>query len=147
VAGEREPLPAVEPVLLGLDESAQADRTAGFAFDQAAARGVTLHVVRAWMPPPDPWIGSPSVDREEVAFAEQVAVRAQLIAWREKFPSVPVDVDVIVGHPYQVLTKAARRAQLVVLGARGRGGFRGLLLGSVTRHLLHQRGATVAVVR
>jgi nucleotide-binding universal stress UspA family protein len=147
VAGDREPLPVVDPVLLGLDESAHADRAAGFAFDQAAARGVTLHVVRAWMPPPDPWIGSPSVDREEVAVAERVAVGEQVTAWREKFPSVPVNIDVVVGHPYRVLTEAARGAQLVVLGARGRGGLRGPSLGSVTRHLLHQRGATVAVVR
>jgi nucleotide-binding universal stress UspA family protein len=146
VAGDREPGPA-EPVLLGLDESAHADRTAGFAFDQAAARGVGVRAVRAWLPPPDPWIGSSSVDREELAIAERVAVREQLAAWRDKYPELPVEIDVIAGHPYRVLTEATRRAQFVVLGARGRGGFGDLRLGSVTRHVLHERGATVAVVR
>jgi nucleotide-binding universal stress UspA family protein len=146
VAGDREPA-AVGPVLLGLDESAGADLAAEFAFEQAAARGVSVRAVRAWMPPPDPWIGSPSVDRAEVTVAERVAVREQLAAWRVKYPSVRVDIGVIVGHPYRVLTEAAQHAQLVVLGARGRGGLRGLRLGSVTRHVLHQRGATVAVVR
>lgn len=147
VAADRKPPATTGPVLLGLDESAHADRTAGFAFDQAAARGVTLQVVRAWMPPPDPWIGSPFVDREEIAVAEHVAVSEQLTGWRQKYPSVPVDIHVIVGHPYRVLTEAARRAQLAVLGARGRGGLRGLRLGSVTRHVLHHGSTTVAIVR
>lgn len=146
VAGDGEPR-AVGPVLLGLDESAGADLAAGFAFEQAAARVASVRVVRAWMPPPDPWIGSPAVDRDEVTVAERVAVREQLAAWRAKYPSVRVDIEVVVGHPYRVLTEAAQHAQLVVLGARGRGGLQGLRLGSVTRHVLHQRDATVAVVR
>jgi nucleotide-binding universal stress UspA family protein len=65
----------------------------------------------------------------------------------KKFPSVPVVVNSVVGHPYKVLTEAARDAQLVVVGARGRGGFRDLRLGSVTRYVLHHGTGTVAVVR
>lgn len=135
------------PIVLGLDESAHAEAAAQFAFDQASARGVALRAVHAWKPPADPWIGSEFVDREEVAVAEQVWARDLLAGWVKKFPAVPVVVSSVVGHPYKVLTEAARDAQLVVVGARGRGGFRDLRLGSVTRYVLHHGTGTVAVVR
>jgi nucleotide-binding universal stress UspA family protein len=135
------------PVVLGLDESAHADAAARFAFEQAAARGVAVRAVHAWMPPADPWIGSPSVDREEIAVGEQLWARDLLAGWTERFSSVPVSVASVVGHPYKVLTESAQDAQLVVVGARGRGGFRDLRLGSVTRYVLHHGITTVAVVR
>jgi len=138
---------ATAPIVLGLDDSDHADRTAGFAFEQAAADGVALHVVRAWMPPPEPWIGSRFVDREEIAVAERVAVGDQLAGWEAKFPAVPVRVNVVAGHPYKVIAEAAGGARMMVLGARGRGGFRGLRLGSVTRYAVHHVPVTIAVVR
>jgi nucleotide-binding universal stress UspA family protein len=134
-------------IVLGLDESAHAEAAAHFAFEQAAARGAGLRAVHAWMPPVDPWIGTELVDRDEVAVAEQGWARDLLAGWARKFPSVPVVVTSMVGHPYKVLTEAACDAQLVVVGARGRGGFRDLRLGSVTRYLLHHGTGTVAVVR
>ncbi|GAA0808234.1 universal stress protein [Spirilliplanes yamanashiensis] len=135
------------PVVVGLDESSCAEVAAGFAFDQAAARGAAVHAVRAWMPPPDPWIGPPVPDREEVSAAERRALTDQLAGWRDKFPAVAVTADVVVGHPARVLTDASRDAQLIVVGSRGRGGFRSLLLGSVSRHLLQHSRCTVAVAR
>ncbi|WP_127507762.1 universal stress protein [Actinoplanes solisilvae] len=139
--------PAGRPVVLGLDESEHADRAAGFAFEQAAAGQAPLLVVRAWMPPPDPLIGSPNVDPEEIATAELAAVREQTAAWRRKFPDVEVRHEAIIGHPYRVIAEAAADARMVVLGARGRGGFAGLRLGSISRYVLHHVPATVAVVR
>jgi nucleotide-binding universal stress UspA family protein len=136
-----------QPVVLGLDESAHAEAAAQFAFEQAAVHGVALRAVHAWMPPMDPWIGTPSVDPEEMAAAEQVWAEDLLAGWKTEFPSVPVVVTSVVGHPYKVLTESARDARLVVVGARGRGGFRDLRLGSVTRYVLHHGTGTVAVVR
>ena len=133
-----------KPILLGLDKPA--DRPTEFAFEQAAAREVALNVVRAWLPP-DPWIGSRFIDREEIAVAEHVALRDELARWREKYPSVRVHSDTVIGHPYRVIADAAADAGLVVLGARGRGGFSGLRLGSVTRYALHHVNTTIAVVR
>ncbi len=135
------------PVVAGLDDSPRADSAARFALEQAAARGVAVHAVRAWMPPPDPWIGSRFTDRHEIDAAEETSLRDLLAGWREKFPAVPVTADVIVGHPYRVLTDAAQTSQLVVVAARGRGGFHGLRLGSVSRHLLQHSPCTVAVLR
>jgi nucleotide-binding universal stress UspA family protein len=136
----------VRPVVAGLDESDIADLVAGFAFDQAAGRGVPLHVVRAWMPPVDPLTGF-ELERDAVTAAEQASVAAVLAGWREKFPQVPVSTSVVVGHPYEVLGEAAETAQLMVVGARGRGGFPSLRVGSVSRHLLNHTGSTIAIVR
>lgn len=137
----------LRPVVVGLDDSPQAESLARFAFEQAAAYGVAVNAIRAWMPPPDPWIGSRFVDRDEISTAERAALLDLLRDWREKFPTVPVATNVVVGHPYRILTDAAWVGQLVVVGARGRGGFHGPRLGSVSRHLLHHSPCSVAVVR
>lgn len=135
------------PIAVGLDDSSRADLTAEFAFTQAARRKVPLQAVRAWMPPPDPWIGAQHVDRAEVEASERAELTARLAPWREKFPDVPVTSTVVLGHPYQVLAEAARDAQLMVVGARGRGGFAALRVGSVSRYLLHHSPTSTAVVR
>jgi nucleotide-binding universal stress UspA family protein len=135
------------PVVLGLEQSPHTEAAVRFALEQAAELRVALRAVHAWMPPSDPWIGSPSVDREEVAAAERAWAADLLHGWRDKFPAVPVVVESVAGHPFNVLTEAALDAQLIVVGARGQGGFHGLHLGSVTRHLLHRGSNTIAVVR
>jgi nucleotide-binding universal stress UspA family protein len=135
------------PVVLGLDESTHAVEAARFAFGQAAARGVELQAVHAWMPPVDPWIGNRFPDREEAATAELVWAEKQLSRWRAEFPAVSVRLRSEIGHPYKLLTATAGQAQLTVVGARGRGGFRDLRLGSVTRHLVHHGTGTTAVIR
>ncbi|MDY7089649.1 MAG: universal stress protein [Actinomycetota bacterium] len=135
------------PIVVALDSSVQADRVAEFAFEQAAASGAPLRVVRAWMPPPDPWIGAPDVDREEISTAELAAVREQVSVWHRKYPTVELTVEAIVGHPYRVIAEAAARSRMVVLGTRGKGGFSLPGLGSVTRYVLHHVHATIAVIR
>ncbi len=140
------PVTDVRPVVVGLDDSPCAEPTAAFAFEQAAAHGTGLRAVRAWMPPPDPWIGPP-VDRDEITAAERQSLHTQLAPWREKFPAVSVTEDVILGHPATVLTQAARDASLLVVGTRGRGGLARMLLGSVSRHVLQHSPVSVAVVR
>jgi nucleotide-binding universal stress UspA family protein len=145
----REPVLPIDdrPVVLGLDESSHADAAIRFAFEQAAARGVALRAIHAWTPPGDPWIGSPSVDREEIAVGELSWAGRLLDGWREKFPKVAVAVESVVGHPGRVLIESTLDAQLVVVGAPGRGGFHDLLHGSVARHLLHHGSSTIAVIR
>ena len=60
-----------------------------------------------------------------------------------------VPIQTVVGHgsPAKVIIEAAKDADLVVVGSRGLGGFTGLLLGSVSAHLVHHSPCTVVVVK
>jgi nucleotide-binding universal stress UspA family protein len=65
----------------------------------------------------------------------------------ERYPDVEVEQRLIQGHAAGNLVDASRKAQLLVVGSRGRGGFKGLLLGSVSQAALHHAHCPVAVVR
>jgi hypothetical protein len=59
----------------------------------------------------------------------------------------PAAAAAVCGSPADELLRESAGADLVVIGARGMGGFKGLLLGSVSRAVLHGAAAPVAVVR
>ncbi|MFB9239539.1 universal stress protein [Plantactinospora siamensis] len=133
-------------VLVGVDGSPCSTLALGFAFEQAAARGLGLRVVRTWVPPASTW-QLPAFDLTAVAADEKRAVQEQLAGWREKYPAVPVEVAVLTESPGPALAAASRTAALAVVGSRGHGGFVGLLLGSVSQHLVHHGHCPVAIVR
>ncbi|MBM2616324.1 universal stress protein [Actinoplanes sp. LDG1-06] len=131
------------PVVAGIDESASSHAVLAFAFDHAAAHGQKLRVIRAWPPVVGMWDATPfSAGRVRAgarrSFDELVA------GWREKYPQVHVVTHAVVEHPAAMLTDESRTAGLLVVGTHGRGSLRGLLLGSVSQHLL--RHATCPVV-
>jgi nucleotide-binding universal stress UspA family protein len=136
-------------VVVGVDGSADPTRTLGTAFDESGrrrARLLVVHVSAAAMPP---WNNiAPYVDDDGIA--ELVAARemlAQQIApLAARFPDVLVEPIAMGGHPAEVLIDLSRKAQLMVVGARGSGGFGGLLLGAVSQQLLHHADCPVLIV-
>ncbi|NES14956.1 MULTISPECIES: universal stress protein [Micromonospora] len=134
------------PVVVGVDGSETSLRALGFAVERAAQRDVPLRVLRVWEPPGERWV-PPGFDPEEVTATERAAAEADLAQWRETFPEVPVEIRVTPGNPAALLVEASQEAQLVVVGTRGRGGLRGMLLGSVSQQLIHHAHCPVAVVR
>jgi nucleotide-binding universal stress UspA family protein len=79
---------------------------------------------------------------------DEARVLAEALAgWADKYPDVVVRQRLVRRGPRRALIDASRRAQLVVVGTRGRGGFAGLLLGSVSQALLHHAAGPVVVVR
>ncbi|NYF98310.1 nucleotide-binding universal stress UspA family protein [Janibacter cremeus] len=57
-----------------------------------------------------------------------------------------VEQRTVRGHPAQVVAEATERAQLVVVGSRGRGGFASLMLGSVSQHVVTHAACPVVVM-
>lgn len=136
-------------VVVGADSSPAACRALVFALRAAAARGSEVTAVQAWQPP-SLW-GS---TQHGPAHAQLVALEraqadllAQVVAdARQTVPDVVVHERVVRDHPATALLEAARGAELLVVGTRGSGGFRGLLLGSVSRAVIHHAHGPVAVV-
>lgn len=138
------------PVVVGLDPTGSADHAVDYAFDQAARRGLSVLLVQAI--PPAPIVRDTFRDRhtleivERAARAAQTDARRQADRWRQQYPGVVTDVEVVLDHPVEAITEASRRGSLTVVGSRGRGGLASTLLGSVSRGVLQQANI-VAVVR
>jgi nucleotide-binding universal stress UspA family protein len=137
-------------VAVGVDTvTAGEEPSIGFAFEEAALRGARLRVVHAWSHPASAGLGDmqPLVyDPQVVAGEELRRLEESLVAWRDKFPAVDVASEVVHGRPARVLAGVSAQADLLVVGTRGRGGFAGLLLGSVSHALLHRAHCPLAVV-
>ncbi len=137
------------PVVVGVDGPASS-AAIEFAVAEAAARAAEVLAVHVWhgrLPH--------RVEDELPLIYDEADVRAvherelaELVApARQRHPGVVVREDVRHGRPARTLVELSRQAQLVVVGARGRGGFTGLLLGSTSQSLLHHAECPVAVVR
>ncbi|MEU9020374.1 universal stress protein [Actinomadura sp. NPDC048394] len=136
-------------VALGVDGSPASAGAVGFAFQEASVRGARLHAVLAWPHPISTGPGDmqPLVyDPEMVAKGEERVLSECLSGWRAKFPDVDVVPEVVHGRAAPALARASAHADLLVVGSRGRGGFTGLLLGSVGHAMLHRARCPVAVV-
>jgi nucleotide-binding universal stress UspA family protein len=147
------PAPA-GPVLLAVDGSATGDAAVEFAFAEAALHRAPLLALHAWNTlgesayegPGDP-LTAVVVDVEHLRTAGQRLLDEVLVPCRERYPQVAVERRLLRSRIRPALIDASRSARLVVAGARGRGGFTGLLLGSVSQALLHHAHCPVVVVR
>lgn len=90
-------------------------------------------------------IGNEYIDVER-QLAEAVVAAAHDRAHAAE-PDIDIETDTLLGHAVPRLLKEARGAQLLVLGSRGRGGFAGLLLGSVSQRMATHAPCPVVVVR
>ena len=139
--------PVDGPVVVGIDGSPVSEAALAFAYEAAADRSAPLVAVHAWMDAVVDPIMLPLIDRELVETEEAVVLAERLAGWAEKYPEVPVRRVVVLDRPAHALVEAARDAQLLVVGSRGRGSVRGLLLGSVGHAVLHRSPCPVAIVR
>ena len=137
-----------QPIVVGLDGSAEASTALGWALRYAADVGAPVRVVRAEyleVPPgvpPAAWYG----DMLEQLNQLTESVRREVETARDQFPGVDVELLVVRRHPVSALVKEAKGAQLVVVASRGLGGFTGLLLGSVSQGVLSRSPASVAIL-
>jgi len=138
----------LRPVVVGVDGSEISEAALAFAFQAASARGVPLVAVHAWQDlPVDPAMAQMLFDTDAVEADECEVLAERLAGWGEKYPDVRVQRVVKRDRPARALVDESRRAQLVVVGSRGRGAAAGLLLGSVSHAVLHRAHCSIVVVR
>ncbi|HEX2771765.1 MAG TPA: universal stress protein [Micromonosporaceae bacterium] len=138
------------PIVVGVDGSDMSDLAIGFAVEEAARRGAEVLAVHAYLHPVpiEPGDVVPMVyDEDALKSEEERLVAESLAGWSERYPDVPVRRKIDRGSAGRILVEESKAAQLVVVGARGRGGFAGLLLGSVSHGVLHHAHCPVAIVR
>ena len=131
-------------IVVGVDASEVTKAAIGFAFHEAAATGQAVTAVHAWV---EPVTMSPMTqDTAGYGRAREEALTKMLAPWREEHPDVVVARRVIREHPVHALAAAADGAQLLVVGCRGRGAVRSMILGSVSHGVLHLATCPVAIV-
>ena len=138
------------PVLAGVDESEQSAAAALAAAGEARRRNAELVLLHAWTTPLRGEGGGP-IGYEQLAEAGQRAGRDLLAKIQESVAEHQPDVSVrlvLADHsPTADLVSASKDAQLLVVGSRGVGALRGLLLGSTTHALIHHSDCPVLVHR
>jgi nucleotide-binding universal stress UspA family protein len=133
------------PVLLGIDGSPASETATAFAFDEAARRGVDLVALHAWSDVGVfPILGMDWHTYEQEGHA---ILGERLAGWQERYPDVRVQRRIVCDRPARWLIDESKRAQLVVVGSRGRGGLTSTLLGSVSSAVAESAAAPVVVVR
>ncbi len=139
------PHPAQAHVLVGIDGSPASELATAIAFDEASRRGVHLVALHAWSDAgvlEFPWMDFSTIrTREGEVLAERLA------GWQERYPDVSVHRDVVCDRPARQLIEQSENAQLVVVGSHGRGGFAGMLLGSVSFAVVQSARMPVIVAR
>ncbi|KXF50279.1 MULTISPECIES: universal stress protein [Rhodococcus] len=142
--------PTEGPIVVGVDGSESSKAALEVAFEQAAARGASLVAVNVWSDVSvQPSLGASPEDPlwSSIQTGEEVVLSERLAGYQERYPDVTVERVVARDRPVRVLSEFAEKAQLIVVGSRGRGGFKGMLLGSTSNALLHTADCPVMIVR
>jgi nucleotide-binding universal stress UspA family protein len=148
VVHDEDPLmdhPAQAPVLVGVDGSPASELATAVAFDEADRRGVGVIAMHSWAD--SDVIGWASVDWDLQLETGKEALGERLAGWQERYPHVTVDRRLVYGDPAEQLVTASEEAQLTVVGSHGRGGFAGMLLGSVSSAVVQAVRMPVIVAR
>ena len=139
-----------EHIVVGVDGSAEARGALTWALREASLRHAVVEAIYAWNLPflwalgvrPHSWPDPLAL----LEAAKQVLRGEVRLALESSEDHVPVEQIATEGHPAEVLIDASARAALLVVGARGVGGFRRLGLGSVSQHCVQEAHCPVVVV-
>jgi len=138
-------------IVVGIDGSEESRRALAWAAAEARLRDAPLRVVHTWLfpytavgPGLDPVLDTQMI--EDVRRAAENVVESELAGLGEELAGVDVERVVVEGAAAPVLIEAAEGADLLVVGSRGRGGFAGLLLGSVGQQCAHHAPCPLVIV-
>ena len=146
-------------IVVGVDGSPGSLAALRFALVEARLRGASVAIVHAWLVPlvnglPGPVLAGVPVEygmpidelREAVRESAEQSLGDALRELAEEAEGVEVEWQAVEGPPAKTLFEAAAGADLLVVGSRGHGGFKGLLLGSVSQQCAHHAPCPVVIV-
>ena len=136
-------------ILIGCDGSANAKKALEYAIDFAMHAGAELTVVTAFHRIPD-YLGSPQYDDIDARLTLEAQKTAEMAAEQARACGIEkVHVEVLQGSPPECILTVAdtRGCDCIVVGSRGLGEMRGLLLGSVSDRLAHHAKVPVLIVK
>ena len=142
----------IETIVAGVDGSESSRAALRWAYDEATHHSASLTVVTAWhlpaLPMSPPYGHLPEEGYEAQPKTNALAVVEEMVAGlEERDPTVEVRSSVEEGSPAKVLIERSKECDLLVVGSRGHEGFAGMLLGSVSQHLVAHAHCPVVVIR
>jgi len=143
----------INRIVVGVDGSESSRAALTWAYNEAAHHGASLTAVTTWRAPTNlpmspPYGSIPDKDYESQPRRDALALLEQSTAGLDtRDPAVDVRTSIEEGHPTEVLIERSREADLLVVGSRGYGGFKGMLLGSISQQLVAHAECPVVVVR
>jgi nucleotide-binding universal stress UspA family protein len=140
-------------IVVGVDNSDGAKAALRFALEEARLRRASLRAVHAWrfasIGAPGVEAGAPPLFGVELADLQRSVEASFEASLREAIPDpggIDVERRIVEGTAAAALVEESRGADLLVVGSRGLGGFRGLLLGSVGQQVAHHAACPVVIV-
>lgn len=132
-------------VVVGVDGSLSANAAMEWAAQEAELRGASLELIHAWNYPNLGYGGYVAVledfEKDAMAVLDDVSNRI-----KQTHPGLKLITTLVQGPTAQAIMDKAKNADMVVVGSRGRGGFSGLLLGSVGQQLVHHCPTPVVII-
>lgn len=140
------------PVVAASDGSEPSQRAVDAAAEVAVRTGAPLHIIRVIQPiGPNAWVfaegGNDLVDERAVLAEAEKSLDEVAEQVRTTHSDLEVTTQALLGDPGSVIAEQAAEAGLIAVGSRGRGGFAGMLLGSVSHRVIHEALCPVMVIR
>ena len=138
-------------IVVGVDGSKESRAALAWAGEEAERAGVAVKAVSVWSLPPAPPVppfgGLPWGSSTDWGDVTRAMLADAVTEVKAEFGGVDIGQHAVAGNAAHELIKLSESADLVVVGARGHGGFTGMLIGSVSQHVLAHSTCTVVVVR
>jgi nucleotide-binding universal stress UspA family protein len=140
---------SMKKIVVGVDGSAASLRALDWAYAEATMTGAELTVVHGWIYPYSGPRTSVSEPRTQMQLDAMQELKTSLESLGPRMTGGPVHTHPKLSEnsPADALLEEANDADLLVVGSRGRGGFRSMLLGSVSRTVVQHSPCPVAVIR
>lgn len=139
-------------IVVGVDGSSASRTALAWALGEARVRHASVEAVHAWQFPAVAFThfggdAVPVFAAEDVEKAADELLRTAVKEVAGDDCDVAVTATLAKGHPAEVLLAISNEADLLVVGSRGHGGFAGMLLGSVSNHVVQHAHCPVVVIR